>query len=282
MKRIVLLLTLALLCAALLAGCGCKHENVNEGGCETAKTCADCGEKLAEAPGHTWLDATCEAPKTCSACQKTEGQALGHTWEEATTEAPKTCTACQKTEGERIITDERFTTAACKDLFGTWICDLAIGGEAMGLEGFDGSMNVAVVLTLTNDGKMIMDFEVATDDAFVASLRSYMTELLYAELEAVGVKREDADAYLQSNLGMGMDAYVDTMVQMADFEAAFEAIKMEGNYYVSEGQIYTGLSWSNMTGEAYTLSGDTLNIGSIPDSLGVAEAPFIRVKDTEE
>ncbi len=43
-----------------------------------------------------------------------------HEWKDATTEAPKTCSICQKTEGERIITDSRFTTAACKDLFGTW------------------------------------------------------------------------------------------------------------------------------------------------------------------
>ena len=43
-----------------------------------------------------------------------------HEWRDATTEAPKTCSICQKTEGERIITDARFTTAACKELFGTW------------------------------------------------------------------------------------------------------------------------------------------------------------------
>ena len=282
MKRIVLLLTLALLCAALLAGCGCKHENVNEGNCETAKTCADCGEKLAEAPGHNWLDATCEAPKTCSVCQKTEGQALGHIWEDATTEAPKTCATCQKTEGERIVTDERFTTAACKDLFGTWVCDLAISGELMGMQGFDGTLNVAVVLTLTNDGKMIMDFEVETDEAFLAALRGYLTETLYVQLEAAGIKREDADAYMQNSLGKGVDAYVDAMMQMMDFEAAFEAIKMEGNYYVSGDQIYTGLNWNNMTGESFTLEGDTLNIGSVPASLGVAEAPFIRVQDPAE
>ena len=29
MKRVVLWIILAILCAALLAGCGCKHENVN-------------------------------------------------------------------------------------------------------------------------------------------------------------------------------------------------------------------------------------------------------------
>ena len=152
----------------------------------------------------------------------------------------------------------------------------------MGMEGFDGALNVAVVLTLTNDGKMIMDFEVETDEAFLAALRGYLTETLYVQLEAAGIKREDADAYMQNSLGKGVDAYVDAMMQMMDFEAAFEAIKMEGNYYVSGDQIYTGLNWNNMTGESFTLEGDTLNIGSVPASLGVAEAPFIRVQDPAE
>ena len=43
-----------------------------------------------------------------------------HEWRDATTEAPKTCSICQKTEGEKLSIDARFTTAACKELFGTW------------------------------------------------------------------------------------------------------------------------------------------------------------------
>ena len=116
MKKIVVLLTLLLLGALLLTGCGCKHENWVAANCETPKTCADCGETQGEALGHNWKDAACEKAKTCALCGETEGSALGHSWQEATTEAPKTCSNCGKTEGEKIITDPRFHTTACAPL----------------------------------------------------------------------------------------------------------------------------------------------------------------------
>ena len=282
MKRIVLLLTLALLCAALLAGCGCKHENVNEGNCETAKTCADCGEKLAEAPGHTWLDATCEAPKTCSACQKTEGQALGHTWEDATTEAPKTCATCQKTEGERIITDERFTTAACKDLFGTWELVIPVDGQMMELEGFEGVLDVSLTLHLSNDGKMTMATKVDKPEEFDATLKAYMMETIYVELEATGVKREDADDALKQSVGMTVEEYVDAMLKIIDFSAMFELLNMEGCYYVDGSKLYIGESWEDeMEPNTFSLSDGKLVIAELNEELGMADGAFTRAENQE-
>ena len=157
-SRIVLLL---ILMSLLLTGCGCKHE-WQAANCETPKTCTLCQITEGEALGHTWADATCEAPKTCTVCKATDGEPLGHTWVDATclapktcsvckkteasighhkwvdatTETPKTCSVCQKTEGERIITDSRFKTAACKDLFGTWSGIAKMDCEELIGEGF--------------------------------------------------------------------------------------------------------------------------------------------------
>ena len=44
MKKFALLLIAVLMCALLLAACGCKHETWKEADCETPKTCAECGE----------------------------------------------------------------------------------------------------------------------------------------------------------------------------------------------------------------------------------------------
>lgn len=95
------MLILLILCAALLAGCGCDHQ-WQDATCTAPMACALCGDTEGEALGHSWLDATCEAPKTCSACGETEGEALGHSWADATCEAAKTCSACAKTEGEPL------------------------------------------------------------------------------------------------------------------------------------------------------------------------------------
>ena len=106
-KRKISCLVLALvLLMTLLTGCQCKHE---------------------------WEEANCKAPKTCAQCGETEGEKTkDHKWEDATTEAPKTCSVCGETEGEKINTDERFTTAACKDLFGTWNGTMSMTAAEMG------------------------------------------------------------------------------------------------------------------------------------------------------
>lgn len=100
-KRVLSLVLCICMVAAVLAGCGCKHEYKNAT-CVEPITCALCGETEGEPLGHTWQDATCEAPKTCVTCSATEGEALGHTWQDATCEAPKTCSVCAATEGEAL------------------------------------------------------------------------------------------------------------------------------------------------------------------------------------
>ena len=101
MKKPMVLLITMILCAGLLAGCGCQHE-WKDATCTAPKTCTLCEETEGEALGHSWADATCEAPKTCTACGETEGEALGHRWADATCEAPKTCSVCAATEGEPL------------------------------------------------------------------------------------------------------------------------------------------------------------------------------------
>ena len=95
------LLILLILCATLLAGCGCDHQ-WQDATCTAPLTCALCGETEGESVGHSWTDATCETPKTCSTCGEAEGEPLAHSWTNATCEAPKTCSGCDKTEGEPL------------------------------------------------------------------------------------------------------------------------------------------------------------------------------------
>ncbi len=305
MKRTVMLFVLAILCAALLAGCGCKHEIWNAANCETPKTCAECGETEGEALGHkwvdadcetaktcsvcnktegealghTWVDADCETPKTCSVCNKTEGAALGHTWVDATTEAPKTCTTCQKTEGERIITDPRFTTAACQQLFGTWANTATFTGEMMGMEGFEGTMDVTFLITFSNDGVMSMEVDVHITDEFYALLKVYVMESIYAELEYSGISREDADEYFKVNAGMSIEEYVDESLEMVDFETLYDALTYKYNYYVDGDTIYAGLNWNLLEPMQFTLQDGKLEMEGYAEFIGVEEAIFVRVKD---
>ena len=306
MKKITLVLTVLLLWAVLLTGCGCKHENWVEANCETpktcascgqiegealghswqaatcekAKTCASCGKTEGEALGHSWQAATCEKAKTCASCGKTEGEALGHTWQEATTEAPKTCSNCGKTEGEKIITDPRFHTAACAPLFGKWVYPLIADGEMMELQGFEGTLTVNIYLEFGKTGEMKLYTAVDKPEDFDAQLKQYVLDTVYAQLAQAGIKKEDADVSMQAAYGMTVEQYVDVMLAGMDIQGMFEAIKMDAVYYVEGNKIYAGDDWKDMEPETFTMTADgRLVIAGLTEELGAMDAAFVQVTE---
>lgn len=307
MKKLFCLI-LVLLLALTLAACGCKHETWNEANCTTPKTCAECGETegaplghswLAatcetvktceicgetegEALGHAWADATCETPKTCAGCGLTEGEALGHAWADATTEAPKTCETCGLTEGERIVTDPRFTTAATKDLQGTWVCSLNMDGEMMELEDFEDTLPVNLVMELTNDGHLHMNIEVADQDAFYQAMKEYMVDLMYSELAAAGLSQEEADQAMKETYGMTTEEYVDYALGQLDFNSLFATFNLQFVYYVEGSTLYTAETWEAvMTTNEFVLEGDTLTIVNMGAEMGYNEGDLVFTRVTE-
>ncbi len=126
-NKLLLLMLVVFNVAFVLAGCGCKHENLSEATCLYPQTCHECGKTFGEVSSehnwveatcknpkeckicgvtdgeknneHIWVEATCTSPKKCTTCDLTEGDALGHSWVEATYEEPKRCTTCGETSG---------------------------------------------------------------------------------------------------------------------------------------------------------------------------------------
>lgn len=298
-KKIVSLLVL-ILCMGLLTGCMCKHEVWNAADCVTPKTCAECGETEGEALGHVWLaatcdspktcetcgitegepkghswvDAACETPKTCETCGLTEGEALGHNWEDATTEAPKTCTVCSVTEGERIVTDPRFTTAATKDIQGLWAADIIMTGEEMGFDpGIIDEVTLRLMVDLRNNGDMVFSVVIPDEEAFMNQLIDAYTEVLYAELAAYDMDRAAADEVMKQTYGMGVREYMESTLGTISFNdllaSIYEEMNLGGIYFIQDGILYTGTSWTSAVAEEpYTLNGDTLIIDSLSESLG--------------
>lgn len=288
MKKKITLLALVLCCVLVLAGCGCEHEWVEadcvtpktcslceetegealghtweDADCLNPKTCAECGETEGEALGHTWIDATCAAPKTCEVCGETEGEALEHTWIDATTEAPKTCEVCGETEGERIITDERFTTAEAAALFGSWAGEITISGELMGIEGFDDDVAYLATFTFENDGSYSMHLDLADETAFIASMQTYMEDLMYSQLAEVGYDAEAADAAMVATYGMSVSEYVAYALAEMDFDALLEEATYNGVYYVEGTTLYGADSWDSTFGaDTFALEGDVLSVST--------------------
>lgn len=286
MKRNIfaLVLTLVLVLSLALTGCEkpCEHEwkaadcddaktceicNATEGAplghtwkaatCNAPKTCETCNKVEGTALGHSWVAATCEDPKTCSSCKLEEGEALGHTWTEATTEAPKTCTTCSKTEGDAIDVDDRFTTANCKELFGSWIGKYSQHMDTTGMYS-DLCMTLDVTMTFSNDGVMTLAMA-PNPDTYHDEMKAYTLEVMYKTFEQQGMDKAAADAAMLSTYGMSMDEYVEANIPELDVDAT--TVKQEQVYYVQDGKIYAGTSWNvTMAPEDYTLVGNTLTI----------------------
>ena len=270
MKKRLSLIVLVLLLALALTACGCKHETWNDANCEspktcaacgetegaplghswqaatceTAKTCEICGETEGEAPGHAWVDADCENPKTCSGCGLTEGEALGHAWVDATTEEPKTCSTCGATEGERITTDARFTTEATIDYQGKWIAEFNMSGEMMQLPGFDSGIDCYLYLELRNDGTATLSIEAVDVAAMETDITDYLVQLLYDEMAASGLSKEDADAAFLEAYGMSLQEYAEYAVKEMNMASLFQQMTIDMVYYVEDGKMYMAEAWT--------------------------------------
>lgn len=279
MKKRLSVLPLMLCCLLILSGC-CFHKEWYAATCEAPKTCVECGETEGEALGHSWVDSTCTAPKTCSTCHVTEGEALGHSWEDATTEAPKTCSTCAATEGERIITDPRFTTAATKGLYGKWAAPLSLTSDMLGIEGFEGTMEMEISMAFTNDGVMNLGYSITNNDEFMSSLKTYLENMMVAEFEANGMTREAADAAMVDEYGMDISTFCVSAVDEMDFAAAFEAMSIKGVYYVEGGKLFTGISWDGeLDSSDFTLDDDTLTMAEELNGLTENSLTFTRAAE---
>ena len=120
---------------------------------------------------------------------------------------------------------------------------------------FKGTLQYMLIMELGNDGSMSMTISLVDATAMYA----YLTETMYAELEASGLNKEQADAALKEATGMTMEQYVDYMFQMIDFENLLSSFNFNGVYYVEGNQLYSGFTWGGeITPDAFSLDGDTL------------------------
>lgn len=258
MKKFLILL-LAAVCVTCLTGCFCIHK-WQEADCLNPQTCQSCGKTKGGTVGHDWQDATCDTPRTCAVCGGTEGEALGHEWQDATTDAPRTCARCGLTEGERIITDPRFTTDACKELFGTWSCTVSVNGRDIGLDSYKEDIPCVCTYEFLNDGTMRITSQPENMDEFLQKVVAFYIDTMYDNFAATGISRQEADEAIQSIYGVSMEDFALSMLEELNIRELFGK-PTPGVYYVADGKLYMGESWEEaLAGRGFTLSGDTLII----------------------
>ena len=209
---------------------------------------AGCGECE-----HQWQLADCKDPKTCKLCGATEGEATGkHSWEEATTDAPKTCKFCGTTEGEKIEVDERFTTKACKSLFGNW--EVKYEMTAVSLGATELVVEMKRVLRFTNEGDLIVVTEPYDKTAFEEEFTQWMIDAVYNTCAEKGMDRAQADAWCVEEYGKNVSDYCH---ERAPQITRGMSSREEKVYYVEDGVLYTGEDWGDrMSSKDFVLTED--------------------------
>ena len=244
--------------------------------CTIPKTCTICNATEGKALGHTWKNATCTAPKTCSVCKITEGKTAEHNWQEATTETPKTCSVCNKTDGSKLLTDSRFTTKSTKNLQGTWICDVKISDEMMGIANF-GSVDCIVTLNFGNTGEMSLDFALKDKADFLKKLKAYTIEQTYASMAQNGISKEQADQAMIEAYGLNINDYVEATLKNYDPNAVFNALNLNEVYYVNGNIIYSAISWNaKFEGSEFKINNGQLVINELTLEEGGSPLVFKR------
>lgn len=235
----------------------------NEATCTEAKTCTVCNATEGNALGHTWENATCITPKTCTVCKITEGETAKHAWQEATTEVPKTCSVCNKTEGSKLKTDSRFTTKSTKNLQGTWISNVKISDEMMGIDNF-GDFDCRITIEFGNTGDMSLKFSLKDEADFIKKYKTYMIDQTYDSFELEGLTKEQADQAMIDNYGLNVNDYVDALLKNFNPNELFNAFNRNVVYYVEGNTLYLALSWNaKFEGSEFKLNNGELVINEI-------------------
>lgn len=199
---------------------------------------------------HQWEAANCKDPKTCRLCGETTGEKNeDHQWEDATTDDPKTCSVCGLTEGEKIETDERFTTKACKEVFGSWVGVYEQKGSEIGV-GSEIAISFKLTITFFNNGEAKVKTELADAPAFKEAYAAYMKEGAYKNFDS----QAEAESWSIDTFGKTISEY---SAERAAQIAATMSQEEEMVYYVENGVIYMAEHWDlDMSASDYELVDD--------------------------
>jgi len=153
----------------------------------------------------------------------------------------------------------------------------------LGIPDFEGDLSFVYNLEFGNAGDMSLMLQIGDEDSFMKAIILASVASTYAELEAQNISKEEADAAMEQEFGMDVEAYMRATMEnisMNDLLASvFSAIDLGGVYYVENGQIYAGSDWNaEMDPSDFSLDGDQLIINSLSTSLGF-DAVFIRATE---
>jgi hypothetical protein len=171
---------------------------------------------------------------------------------------------------EPFIAHEKFDATKCASLLGTWSTEITLSGELQNLELFTGRTQFTLYFTFDEEGRFHTwtdqeEFTNAIDD-FEALMVDHMVELRYAifrgPLEYQGLEEEAILERWGSGPEQQARQECEDSVATLNLYHRFKRLIREGQYYVSDGKVYTQLSEEKFESNGYTVSGKVMSLNN--------------------
>ena len=173
--------------------------------------------------------------------------------------------ACSESDSKRDRKDkdkdkeEEEVVALEEAIIGTWTVEINFTEEMLGLDGMS-IEGIPVTFTFNDEGEVTLGFSDESAEILEEKMLVMMTDMVYAEMEAEGMSRDEVDELFETYYGMSVSDYmVDALKEfgVSDMLAEIE----ETSDYEVDGDKLT-IDGTEMTAE---VKGDKLTITECED-----------------
>ena len=162
-------------------------------------------------------------------------------------------------------------------IVGTWTAEITFTEEMLEVEGVN-IEDLPVSFTFDEEGEVTLSFSEAAVEIFEEELLSAMVDMMYSQMEAEGMSREDVDELFESYYEMSVADYLKTSLEEADVLSMLTELEETHDYEVDGDTLI--IDGTEMTAE---IKGDKLTITDCEDedfwsALGL-ETPITMERD---
>ena len=116
-------------------------------------------------------------------------------------------------------------------IVGTWTVDITLTEEMLELEGAS-IEGIPVNLTFDEDGECTLTLGEDAEEILVDSMMDIMLDMVYSEMEAEGMTRDEIDELFETYYEMSVVDYVEAALEEADFSSMFDEMEETTEYEV--------------------------------------------------
>lgn len=157
---------------------------------------------------------------------------------------------------------EKFDATACAGLMGTWTTTITLVNDLQNLELFSKETSFTLHYTFREDGSFSAwadetEFNTAIEEyeaAVIDHLVNLRYQTFYGQLEYQGVAEEEIQQRWLEGPELEARNESEKNVAALNIYHRFKLLLREGQYYVSDGKLYTQLKQTKFESNSYTLS----------------------------